>query len=262
MTRPRHVLFIDESGNHAMDYAKRPPPSGDRDLFVLCGCLCRVEEVQELDERVDSLKRRFGLPTETAITSRRIRKREGAFAFLNDSEKRESFLRAVSDVVAEAPFIAFAVVIDKWRHWQRYQHRAAHPYDLSLQFMLERVCVHAMRADASVQVIAESRGRREDAELRLEYERILRDGTSYGAAAHFRRTFEAPMGFRRKADNVAGLQLADLVAYPIHQRLRYPDSRYPSFEAVSQKLDRTRHGRLWGAGLKVFPDANASDFGL
>jgi hypothetical protein len=83
----------------------------------------------------------------------------------------------------------------------------------------------------------------------------------YFAAERFRNCFLPELVFRRKQQNDPGLQIADLVAYPLSQRLRFPESRSPAFEVVWEKLYASRQ-RVWGYGLKVFPAASPADFGL
>src|SRR2546425_1263292 len=67
------------------------------------------------------------------------------------------------------------------RHWDRYKKRAVSPYDLCLTFILERVALCLSSQNAHVQVIAESRGRREDNALRLEFARLLQAGAYVSA---------------------------------------------------------------------------------
>jgi uncharacterized protein DUF3800 len=135
------------------------------------------------------------------------------------------------------------------------------PYNLSLAFILERVTKVAEDAGGRVHVVAEGRGRPEDDALRREFARLRAEGTRYVAGARIRACFTRRIEFRRKRHNIPGLQMADLVAYPIANRLCYPMSRRIDFAIVQAKLHRSSRG-VWGAGLKVFPAANAADYGL
>ena len=82
--------------------------------------------------------------------------------------------------------------------------------------------------------MAEARGRREDAQLLREYEEFRQHGDAYRTGEEVRATYPAAMQFRRKDQDIAGLQLADLLAYP-------------------QKMDIVqRNGRPMHAALSAF----------
>jgi len=64
--------------------------------------------------------------------------------------------------------------------------------------------------------MAESRGRVEDRQLRAAYRHIYTNGTSFIRPEKFQRTLTThDLKVEPKAANVAGLQLADLLAYPV-----------------------------------------------
>ena len=52
------------------------------------------------------------------------------------------------------------------------------------------------------------------------------------------------------------LCLPDLVAYNVYHRFRYDKPDYPFYQRIKPRLYR-RNGKLWGHGLKVFPDRKA-----
>ena len=65
-------------------------------------------------------------------------------------------------------------------------------------------------------------------------------------AAHMGR-----FGFSKKTENVFGLQIADLIAYPISRYVLNPEKRHPSFDVISSNIYTSNGKRL---GLKIFPD--------
>ena len=52
------------------------------------------------------------------------------------------------------------------------------------------------------------------------------------------------------------LTLPDLVAYNVYHRFRYEKPEYPFYQRIKPYLYRHK-GKLWGYGLKVFPDRKA-----
>ena len=95
---------------------------------------------------------------------------------------------------------------------------------------------------ARAKIIAESRSSSLDQRLKRTWEGLLEKGTHYVRAQRLRRRVEGLI-FKKKGDNEAGLQLADLVASPIGRRYLGKPAK-EDWEIVAGKL---RHG------LVMFP---------
>ena len=66
-----------------------------------------------------------------------------------------------------------------------------------------------------------------------------------------------PLGVVKNDENIAGLQIADLVAYPIARKVLDPERQNLSFDVIRAKI-RHKPGevkRLLGYGIKIFPQA-------
>ena len=119
-----------------------------------------------------------------------------------------------------------------------------------MQFCLERAFLFLKEqgeAGRLTHVLVESRGRKEDADLELVFRRIC-DGAN---ACGCRLPFEVV--FVDKRQNLAGLQLADLVCHPIGRHLLKPGQKNRAYEVVEKKFRRSGAGKLEGYGLKTFP---------
>jgi hypothetical protein len=105
------------------------------------------------------------------------------------------------------------VVIDKKKHLSRFQERAWNPYGYGLEVLLDRVRGYLSIQDASADIMPESRGGVEDKQLLEAYVALRVDGSKFATADQYKAIFPGDgLLFRRKYQNVAGLQLADLVA--------------------------------------------------
>ncbi len=136
-----------------------------------------------------------------------------------------------------------AAFIRKQRHKDRYGDRATHPYELALTFALERLLwLLESEEQSDVQIVAESRGHREDDELRLSFLQVLNDGTDYVSPERFKR-IKFRLDFRKKGSNLIGTQIADLAAYPIARYIIDKNKDNPAYEIVRKKFH----------SLKVFP---------
>ena len=86
----------------------------------------------------------------------------------------------------------------------------------------------------TVHVIFESRGRKEDQELELEFRRIAANDSGSGGRDF--GLFDFQPVFVPKAANSVGLQLADLTARPIALSHLRPNQPNRAFEIVRPKL--------------------------
>ncbi|MCE2462948.1 MAG: hypothetical protein J4F46_03405, partial [Dehalococcoidia bacterium] len=109
----------------------------------------------------------------------------------------------------------FTVVIDKLDHLANYGAAALHPYHYCLTVLLERLLGHLRSQGGIADVMAESRGGKEDNELQRVYAGLHGHGTYYLRASEFQRVLSSKdIKFRKKDHNIAGLQIADCIAAP------------------------------------------------
>src|SRR5262249_42461702 len=149
--------------------------------------------------------------------SHEIRKRLGPFHILANDDKRKLFLEDISKYFSNTTGTLIAAGIHKIKHKKQYKD-PADPYAISMLFCLERD--YAFLRDSGEQgrtlyCIFEERGKNEDKELAAHFVRICSGDNSWGVLP-----FE--MVFASKKTNMAGLQIADLAAYPIAQYVNDP----------------------------------------
>ena len=100
-----------------------------------------------------------------------------------------------------------------------------------------------------LQIIVEKRGKLEDAELLRYYNEVYSVGTGYVEPKKI-HSYSTRLKFRAKKDNLNGLQLADLVAYPIARHILEPKRVNLAFDVVQEKI-YIEDGKRYG--LKLFP---------
>lgn len=101
----------------------------------------------------------------------------------------------------------------KFQHAGRLSRESKHPYDYCLRLMLERYAGRLLHKGHTGDVMAEARGKREDGLLRAEYQRVFKGGTQFHSSAQFQRALTSKeIKLKGKNANIAGLQMADLVA--------------------------------------------------
>ena len=82
--------------------------------------------------------------------------------------------------------------------------------------------------ECGLRIIAESRGTKEDGQL-LEFFNSLIDGGEFAPYA-------MQIEFVKKNNNVIGLQMSDLCAYPSARHVLAPDQDYLPFEVIKKHL--------------------------
>jgi hypothetical protein len=205
-------LYIDESGDH------RPAREGDgfaKRYLCLVGVMFPMDG--PLHTALERLKSKH-FPNHDredpiCLHRRDIIDARPPFASLRDPAKREAFNTELVGLLGEQAFVVIGIVIDKIQHENRKRKEVVLPYDFGLRLMLERYSGRLIHKGHTGDVMAESRGHREDGALRSEYERIYNGGTQYHSAQQFQRALTSKqLKLKGKEANIAGLQLADLLA--------------------------------------------------
>jgi hypothetical protein len=239
-----YIIYVDESGDHSLGNIDPHFP-----VFVLAFCIFPIDSyVNDVVPSVGHLKFGFFGHDMIVLHERDIRKSLPPFDILLNASTREAFLGQLNEVVENAPFKVVACVIRKERlNGSKFAGRS--PYHVALEFGLERVYMHLQGSERGkkTHVIFESRGKKEDQELELEFRRIMDRTTMEGMP----ETLE----FRcaSKQANSSGLQLADMVARPIGLKQIRPEQPNRAWDIIEPKLRRSPSGQVSGWGLKIYP---------
>lgn len=239
------VVYADESGDHGLASIDSGYP-----IFALAFVIMtRDEYVDVVTPALQRLKFAYWGHDQVVFHEREIRKRVGPFAMLAEPSTNEAFLGDLTDLITAAPFRLCVAVVDKERLKAKYVEPWS-PYEIALHFCMEQLlgCVrqHGGQADRLVHVVFESRGKNEDAELELEFRRIVANQARWGyRAPDFSYARFEPI-FARKDANAAGLQLADLVARPCGLKRLRPTQPNRAFQALMPKMENH-------SGWKTFP---------
>lgn len=176
------------------------------------------------------------------LHSRDIRKARGHFAFLQDETKREPFYQRINSLMGDSSYQLIAIVILKQDHVAKYGQEAQNPYDLALTYSLERLVRLLEGIDqGAVTIVAESRGTKEDNDLKGTFYQLLALGTPFVSRERF-RAIDFKLVLVPKSGNSIGTQMADLAGYPI-ARTWLNKRVHQSYEVIGDKF----------YSLKVFP---------
>lgn len=239
-------MFLDESGIH-----KLPDLDPDYPVFVLGGVIVEDGYLLTVEDRVRAFKRNvFGREDLILHTTDIQRNRKGYEQLINPVF-RARFYVEINKLMSELEYVVVACAIKKDALWDRYGERSIDPYMLSLHVLVERLCYDVGNQPRSASIVAECRNDVLDAQLLLAWEDLRTRGTGYLSASDLIsrvRSFE----IRPKKDNIAGLQLADLVVTPIGRHVLGRASR-PDWDIVEAKFRRDSTDNYLGRGLVVLP---------
>jgi hypothetical protein len=214
----RFRLYIDESGDHTFNELEKR----DRRYLALLGLwfdtgapyLRFVAKLQELKDEI------FGPHPDNPVILHRedIIKRRGPFFRLRDPNVAERFDSGLLEVVKNGQFSMCCVVIDKLSHEQKTYRTLYHPYHYCLAALLERYVGLLNRRNVKGDVLAESRGRVEDQQLKEAFGHVYAEGTQYQPASMFQTVLTSrEIKLKKKTHCIAGLELADILANPIRR---------------------------------------------
>ncbi len=246
------LVFLDECGAHTLD-AKSSFP-----VFCLAAVIVREAAWENLDLVVRAWKITTVNDPNFVIHEPEIRGRVGPWG----KPDRDALLELMRELLAQLEFTVVACVVRRAEYLREFGAGAPdeslpeHPYLMALDFLIERSLM-VLESDfkgGRAKVIVESRGPFEDALLQYEFARLHLDGTSYIHPSWFRQQLHPGLHFEAKGGTYAsGLQLADLAARPIAEKVVSPATTPDRWPEIAKKLCRaegTKHSIL---GLKVIP---------
>src|SRR3989344_8794809 len=211
-------MYVDESGDHTY--------SEDKRYLGLTGVIFESQNYKDIfHPALENLKQKHFPhgPDEPIILHRReILDKSGPFWRLREEKKREVFDSDLIILLENSKFKLVTVVIDKKAHFERYKASALHPYHFCLVALLERYCGMLNYYNVRGDVLAESRGGREDMQLKEAYRNVYEGGTNFRNQAFFQKSLTSKeIKIKPKSANIAGLQLADLLAHPCMIEILY-----------------------------------------
>jgi hypothetical protein len=250
----RYRLYVDESGDHTYSFANDP----DRRYLGLTGIAIEQEYYRtKFQPELESLKQvhfPHSPDDPVVLVRRRIIAKQGPFGRLSDPAKNVAWGKAILEFIRQAQCVLFTVVIDKQDHLAQYGNAAYAPFSYCMLVLIGRLRGFLHTHGGQADVMVESRGAKEDRGLQQAYDDQYRRVTRCMSGAEFQRVLTSKyIKFRRKEHNIAGLQLADLIATPSkvailaanHRPLVAPPSRFSL--RVEQEIRRkyNQYGRVF-----------------
>lgn len=209
-------LYIDESGDHTY---KRLDDLDKRYLGLTGVLFDKSRYDKEAQPRLEDIKRRifrYDPDNPPILTRNQIKNRKHWFYVLQDPLLNQQWEQEIlSFLESLTPYTqVFSVVIDKKTHLESHPRRTFDPYVYCLQVLLDRTRGYMNLKGGQADVVAESRGKTEDDQIVRAYKSLLVNGSRYADGKQYRERFPSErLNIKRKDQNIAGLQIADMLAY-------------------------------------------------
>ena len=185
------------------------------------------------------------------------------FEKLREADTEKKFNLELLGLINVSRFTVLSVVMDKKEHLERYTVWQHDPYHYCLQVLTERYVMWLERNNYTGDVLAESRGGKEDMRLKRSFEKVWSDGTGYITHDRIINVLtSSQLKVKSKQNNIAGLQLADLIAHPSYKSMlsrrnnqALPDNFGGMIAKIleDEKYDRSPDGKIDGWGRKWLP---------
>ncbi|CBH20241.1 conserved protein of unknown function [Acetoanaerobium sticklandii] len=267
---PKHtdvIMFIDENGESSLKNIQKKIKKGSKidineKIFTITGCVINKKNFLEVRENIISLKDKYWDEGKfnynnikikrVCFHSNEVRGRKGPFS--DKVIDYNNFICDLSGFMENLPATIFSSTIDKEEHCKKYI-TPLHPYNLCLDFVLERFVKYYLKPNEYGVIVLEARGAGEDRFVLNHIKEVIDKGTRCVNDSYFKKikgVYFNPKWCKKHQEQLSyfGLECADLYSYPIHKHIKFNTKDKP-FEILEKKI--YGYPNYSGYGLKVFP---------
>lgn len=251
----KYRMYIDECGNPDLGSSDNPIHR----FLSLTGIIIDLDYVNDtLYSQMEALKSKYfdSHPDDPVILHRKeIVNAKYPFEVLRDENIRKQFDTELLNFLTNWEYTVVTVCLDKQSHKETYQAWRYEPYHYCLALLLERYAIFLEQHQAKGDVMAESRGGKEDRKLKESFSRLWKSGTEYVTPERFQSTLTSKqLKVKPKANNISGLQIADIIAHPSRTEILIEngilDAKLAPFAkrivAILEKKYYQQEGRVFG----------------
>jgi len=213
-------IYIDEVGNPDLESSDDP----NHRFLSLTGIIIKMNHTRDvIHPDMENLKAKYfhQHPDDPTILHRKeILNAKPPFEILKNSMVRHDFDAELLNLFRKWEYTVISVCLDKKAHKETYTTWRYDPYHYCMAVLLERYVFFLNNNRTQGDVLAESRGGKEDKRLKESFHRLWEQGTQHVEPSQFKQALTScQLKVKPKANNIAGLQLADLLAHPIRNEI-------------------------------------------
>jgi Protein of unknown function (DUF3800) len=231
-------VFIDESGNHNLNYLNNQDPYY---IFVLGGVIFDDLEYSNFDLKFKALKVKFFGTEDFVLHTKEItrpnRSKNDFNLKFSKPEFRQEFYTAISELISETKFKIVVSLIKKKEYVAVKGLDNKDPYIFGMYALIDRIVYHCK--GQTCKIFPEKRGHVEDIKLKAEFLSIQVGGTDRFKGSYIDSVIEE-FTLKDKAANISGMQLIDLLVTPIGRQYiglkQKPFGNEIPFELIKSKI--------------------------
>lgn len=254
-----HRIYIDEVGNGAI---KTKMLDNNSRFLTLTGIVMQADYVKDyVAHEFEKLKAdhfESHHPDEPIILhASELKGKSNQFSCLKDSEKRSDFDKHLFEFIASLQAVMISVTVDKPSFALKQADVGKTPYTTCLLNLLERYYLYLQDIDGRGDVMIESGDKSRDQSVKEMYKNIY-SNTAGRIRCFSDRFTSTEIKIKPKAQNIAGLQIVDIVGLPIRKhelRKHGIEVNISTFESnfhniIEPKIRRAKNGKVEGYGTK------------
>ena len=261
--RIKYRMYVDEVGNSDLEASTDP----NHRYLSLTGVIIDLDYVRStLFPTIENMKQEyFGSHPDNPIIlhRKRIINKRHPFEILRNNKIERKFNKSLLNLISDFEYVIITATIDKLEHRQRYKKWRFDPYHYCLAVIVERFVMWLKKRNFIGDVLAESRGGKEDLRLKNSFSSLLSRGSTYMTPDEFEEVLTScELKVKPKSNNISGLQLADLLAHPSfraslarRQKRGLPNNFGGKIAKILEdsKYDRSPNGKVDGFGRTWLP---------
>ena len=246
-------MYIDEVGNSDLESSGDP----NHRYLSLTGVILDLDYcAATVHPQMEDIKKRYFTyhPDEPIIFHRKeMVNAEGPFSPLKDNDLCKRFDAELLHLLTAWNYTIITVCIDKRRHKETYSAWRFDPYHYCLAVLIERYVFFLNQNDIIGDVMAESRGGKEDIRLKDSFNKLWENGTEYVGIEQFqKRLTSRQLKVKSKSNNIAGLQIADLIAHPSRNEIFKDEGIIAELAPFGKKVTEILQSKYYRKNEKIF----------
>lgn len=230
-------------------------PSEHFDYFCLAGIAVKENEyTNEMIPSINQLKEDIFGRTTVILHDYDLKrpKRNTEFEVMLDRSIAKQFWKRMQDLFRLGDFHTFSVCIHK-QELKRMYPGMRDKYFISLQVILENYVNFLQRYNGKGNIIIESRNPKQDEQLQQHFHSLVATGTLFYESILLQKHL-GTISFPLKAENIIGLQMADLIPNPLNRSLSHMKQKEDGLlELINQKAYNGGSDYANRFGHKIIP---------
>jgi hypothetical protein len=256
----KYRMYIDECGNPGLESSENP----NHRFLSLTGIILELEySADVLHPELEELKKKYFQyhPDDPIIFHRKeMVNCINHYNVLKDPTIKKQFDSDLLEKLKNWEYTVISVCIDKKSHKDLYTTWRYDPYHYCLAILIQRYCFYLRNLNAVGDVLAESRGGKEDMRLKKSFSGLFENGTDYVSKEIIQKCLTSKeLKVKPKQNNISGLQLADLIAHPSRDEILLENGLIakelaPFAKKIIEILQKKYHshkGIIRGSGRKM-----------